>query len=140
MSYGIFHPQEEYYFETLESIFNQKGKAFEYDIVPGGHNYFNWNGVIGDALEYFFPAQPLSVTDYEQELDFKLYPNPATDSFSLSVKDEAQVTLFTISGRKVLEKTVTQNDSIDISGLNRGIYLVVVKNYRGMKTKKLIIK
>ena len=140
MSYGIFHPQEDYYFETLENIFNQKGKAFEYDIVHDGHNYFNWNGVIGDALEYFFPAQNLSITDSQSTFDFKIYPNPATDRVFVSVKEKALATLYTIYGQKVLEKVVTQGDFIDVAALNKGVYLVLIKNNEGMKTKKLIIK
>jgi enterochelin esterase family protein len=140
MSYGIFHDQEDYYFGELETILNQKGKVFESDIVHDGHNYFNWNGVIGDALEYFFPAQPLSVIDNKLEFDFKIYPNPATDRVFLSIKEKSLVTLYTINGIKVLEKEITLDGFIDVEGLNKGIYLVLVKNNTGMKAKKLIIK
>jgi hypothetical protein len=48
--------------------------------------------------------------------------------------------LYTINGIKVLEKEITLDGFIDVEGLNKGIYLVLVKNNTGMKAKKLIIK
>ena len=54
MSYGIFDTREVGYFNQLKNIFDQKGKAFEYDIVNEGHTMSNWSGVIGNALQYFF--------------------------------------------------------------------------------------
>lgn len=140
MSYGIFHDQEDIYFGILENIFNQKNKEFESDIVHDGHNYFNWNGVIGDALEYFFPAQPLGVINHQPEFDFKMYPNPATDRVFVSVKEKSLLTLYTTYGQKILEKEITPEGFLDVAGLNKGVYLVLIQNNTGMKTKKLIIK
>jgi hypothetical protein len=72
----------------------------------------------------------LGVTE-EVKNNFILYPNPATSS--LNVKGDfdsnENVTIFNMLGQVVLKKAITSNDeSIDISSLAKGIYSVYFNN------------
>ena len=72
----------------------------------------------------------LGVTD-EVKNSFVLYPNPA--STSLNVKGDfdsnESVTIYNMLGQTVLKKAITSNDeSIDISSLAKGIYSVYFNN------------
>jgi len=51
------------------------------------------------------------------------------------------ITVFTLSGKKVLEKAVFKNEeTLDISGLLKGIYLVKVDTNEGSTTQKLVVR
>jgi enterochelin esterase family protein len=140
MSYGTFAYQEDQYFGILQNIFNQKGKAFESDILNDGHNYFNWNSVIGDALEYFFPAQPLSVEDHLQPLEFSFYPNPASDRVTVITQERVSVSIFDINGRKLLEQIAENEATLNLEGFETGIYIIKVEGRQSSASKKLLIK
>lgn len=70
-----------------------------------------------------------------------LYPNPATDA--LSIKNfEGLATIFIsdVSGRLLISKDITANESVSVSYLPNGIYLVGVKLNNIKKIEKLIIQ
>lgn len=68
----------------------------------------------------------------------KLYPNPANDSFSLSIKDVKSVKIYDTVGRLV--KAFKPQNQYDISDLMAEMYVVVVKTSNGTENMKLIKK
>jgi hypothetical protein len=71
----------------------------------------------------------------------KISPNPANSVVYLEFKDIniQELTLSDITGKQILEKNViNQNVSIDISGLDRGIYLLTVQTSEGIYSTKII--
>ncbi|HKK63300.1 MAG TPA: family 16 glycosylhydrolase [Bacteroidales bacterium] len=237
MSYGIFDSREKIYFDNLKSIFEQKNKAFEYDIVHEGHTLSNWSGVIGNALMYFFSAveknyAPLVsdipnqiyyegnefttiqlddfvtdqdhpdaeitwtysgntdltvsidenriatisapqnwtgsetitfiATDPEGEFSsdqvtftlntetmisreirktlFSFYPNPATDKVTITFQGETDLSVFTITGQKVMEKKIVERDHINISDFMKGVYLLSFRYKDGLIIEKLMVE
>ena len=65
-----------------------------------------------------------------------LTPNPARDYFTVQgLETETQITLFDLTGKKVLEKNVRPDEKISVSALQKGIYTLKA----GTKTAKLII-
>ena len=75
----------------------------------------------------------LGIDEFTLNMNFSMFPNPATDVVNFSVKDDYK--LYNVSGRLVKQATNTQ--SIDISGLTSGLYLI--NNSNGI-SKKLFIK
>ena len=73
--------------------------------------------------------------------DIQLYPNP-TDNiiYYESLKSKIhKLSLFELTGNKILEKNVQQyKGSIDISHLNKGLYLIQLNTSDGIKTIKII--
>ena len=79
----------------------------------------------------------------ETKVDNKiiLYPNPATKAFQLSgLEGTATVALSDLSGRLLISKEVTSNETVSISTLPNGIYLATIKSNNTRKTEKLIIQ
>lgn len=67
-------------------------------------------------------------------------PNPTKGILNISSDQELQFSITDILGRVVLEnKTVYNNDKIDISNLNNGVYLVKVSNGISKGTQKIIL-
>lgn len=78
---------------------------------------------------------------------FKIYPNPATDQFNLSLKktsNKVAVAVFDINGRKVLNKNFDGSSNFDqainISNLTSGVYFVKINADGKKASKKLIVK
>lgn len=75
-----------------------------------------------------------------------VYPNPTSGKVYLKASnvsdDEADVSVFDISGRKVLQihKKLTENMEIDLSGQMSGTYFLRIDSEGHRKTFKLIVK
>ncbi len=64
-------------------------------------------------------------------------PNPATDYFIIQgLEKESEASVIDISGKKVIQKNVSPNEKISVTGWNKGIYFVKTENGTG----KLIIR
>ena len=71
---------------------------------------------------------------------FKMFPNPTNgDSIYFSVTEDATIKIFNVLGKTVATSEVTKSkNSINISELTRGIYLVKINSGKQFITKKLI--
>lgn len=80
--------------------------------------------------------------------DFKvtLYPNPTNDITTLNIKglkEDANITLYDLTGRKIKTYTLKQGQEkleINIKGLSSGLYNVNIQNSNYNISKKLIVK
>lgn len=75
---------------------------------------------------------------------FGIYPNPAKQSFSLSLTNgnlsNAKVDIYDLNGKLVISKVSDQNQKIDIQELNSGLYIVLVESDNKTYSKKLIVQ
>lgn len=77
------------------------------------------------------------------QIGFSLFPNPATASFTVETNFIGNYTLTIIDnlGQKVIvESCTTQRETINLNGLQHGIYFVQLKTKDGFVTKKLMVK
>ena len=88
-------------------------------------------------------ANGLSVAAF-LENDFMVYPNPATDSISVTLPDgldKGKVLLYTVLGQKVLEEKVTKGSSvISMKSLITGTYLYKIECGNGLFKSGKIVK
>ncbi len=90
-------------------ILQTKGYIYQYNEYHEGHSWGNWRAHVDNALEMFFPATPVSVTETGLLPDgfalFQNYPNPFNPGTSISYRLSAisQVTLkvYDVLGREV---------------------------------------
>lgn len=69
------------------------------------------------------------------------YPNPTTGVLFFQSELPMQVVIVDVLGKIVFQKnTVSKDDSVDLSGLQRGIYLAKMENEKGKWTEKIVIK
>jgi len=67
--------------------------------------------------------------------EIKIMPNPANDSFRVSNLDKDEdMTIYSMTGQKVMDGIVSNDQTIDISALANGLYLVKI----GSQTTKLM--
>ncbi|WP_290841951.1 T9SS type A sorting domain-containing protein [Flavobacterium sp.] len=113
--------------------------------------------VIQNQASIFFDTNPPIVTNFanttvtqlgiaEPRLDiFTLYPNPAKGSFVIRAADVSRIDLeiTDVRGVRVLSKRlslVSDEASVDISGLTSGLYFVGIASERGSVVKKLLVE
>jgi uncharacterized repeat protein (TIGR01451 family) len=117
------------------------------DVIPNSAAiYFDFNpAIVTNTFNSEFVNQ-LSIGENELS-NFILAPNPATDSFTISLADNTQtikdVFVYDISGKVVLSKKSIDNytTSVDVSNISSGMYFVEITSDLNKKvTKKLIIK
>ena len=83
----------------------------------------------------------LSVTHFDNFSKIKIFPNPTKDFFTISNNislDNFSVQVFNILGKKILEQSKLTSNKMDISALQKGIYLLKIQKENQQKTLKLI--
>jgi parallel beta-helix repeat protein len=74
----------------------------------------------------------------QKETEIKVWPNPTNGILHLVADHINKVEILNLLGQVVL--TAKDNETIDLSGLENGIYFLFVSNKNGMKAVKKIIK
>ena len=70
-----------------------------------------------------------------------LYPNPTTDAFQISgIEGLVMLRLLDINGRLLLTRQVTGNESVSVSSLPKGLYIVKLITADGTLERKVIKK
>ncbi|MCB0448170.1 MAG: T9SS type A sorting domain-containing protein, partial [Gelidibacter sp.] len=64
-------------------------------------------------------------TDEFSTQQFSIYPNPAKNSLNFKgFNENLEVSVFDILGKQVMTTSLSMNQSLDISGLNNGMYIL----------------
>ena len=98
-----------------------------------------------DRFNVHYSARTLSVEDVKSNDNLRIYT--ALSSKTVVIKGQltkaTTANLYDIQGRLVLSKVLnpnTMDNTVNISTLNTGIYVVKVKNENQVKTQKIIIE
>ena len=73
------------------------------------------------------------------EKEISVFPNPATDYFTLTINNEtiSRITVNNIIGKEVLSYDRTDVNKYDVSQLKKGIYVVRIFNHNDKLVKAL---
>lgn len=129
-------------------------KIIKYDPVDGSQTDIVDSGITGGVNELAFNAAGdlfiaqddkvsivtgvLSNKDFVKNEDFKIFPNPATNYIKVSDKISSYK-IYSVTGKEITSGNSLDN-SIDVSILNRGVYLINLKDINGIQVTKKLIK
>ena len=71
--------------------------------------------------------------------NISLYPNPSNGYVNLNSTIDLNVAIFDVLGKQVHSSTVRQNEELNLTHLNNGLYLVRINDGVNVSSKKLII-
>jgi len=97
-----------------------------------------WAGA-DDGL--YYSNEVLTTTRNINESQLKLFPNPATTQFS--IKDNAGITSVSVSdltAKTFIQKKIVENEKINISSLQKGIYIVRIITENAQSENSILIK
>ena len=107
----------------------------EFDLNAGDEDIaLNSPGIINNSN--------LSARTFNKD-DVHIYPNPVTNGrfwINHQLGNSLRLKIFSIQGKQVLSRVITQNESVNVSNLKSGIYLINLTADDYKATKKLIIK
>ncbi|MCT8339966.1 FG-GAP-like repeat-containing protein [Flavobacteriaceae bacterium TK19130] len=84
-------------------------------------------------------SNELSVTQTQQVSPLKIYPNPSSDSFTVSVIEEYTYVVFDSTGKQLLEGVLKEGRAqIDLSAFKQGIYFLQLSNGSETFAHKLV--
>ncbi|MCH2229228.1 MAG: T9SS type A sorting domain-containing protein [Crocinitomicaceae bacterium] len=96
------------------------------------------SGVTGNTI-ITISNQSVGIDDLSNIHKLTIYPNPAGNQLYIRTDEKIElITVVDVTGKTI--KAITNNDSIDVSNLNGGIYFLQVKTNEGISSKKFLKK
>ncbi len=91
------------------------------------------------ALPNSLSTTLLAVSNFEAS-EVKLFPNPSTGVISINTTTPVAVSIIDVTGKVVFVATnVTKDKNIDLSGLQKGMYLAKISSENATTTEKIIL-
>jgi len=111
---------------------------FAYSAQTGQNEDFEVNFIVHQDSVYPENYYNLiEINELQESLEF--YPNPVSETLYLQNVDlDSEVKIFDIQGRLVLRKLLTGSQSVNIDGLESGLYIVVCETEKETKLGKFI--
>lgn len=95
------------------------------------------------CTEFIIPPVSSGIGESDPTLSFELFPNPATDYFTLSTAISGRFEVMDITGKTVMQGPFEQTDktiTVNCSALHSGHYIVRVSDAKGNSaTRRLVI-
>lgn len=67
--------------------------------------------------------------------DFELYPNPAENVIKFNLSGKKDIIVYDLTGKKVIEKYGQTVDQLDLTGLDKGFYIIHINGNRNIIKK-----
>ena len=99
------------------------------------------NSSYGQVEDYTIEIGGLAVGESVNQVNnLQVYPNPATDILNITkVSDKATYTIYSMSGQTVNKGKVV-NNKVQVSQLQKGVYIIAVDNNGELSKVKFIKK
>ncbi|SEK28852.1 Por secretion system C-terminal sorting domain-containing protein [Aquimarina amphilecti] len=121
----------------LNSVANDDGANWAEAVTTFGSGDLGTPGDVNDN------ASTLSIDTFDDESEnFNIFPNPNNSGFvniTTTTNASVSVSVFDMLGKQVISQTLN-NNLLNLSHLNAGIYLVKLDQNNGSVTKKLVIE
>lgn len=126
---------------ALDDHDSYRGAWGVYPLLPSG------TILVSDMQYGLFVLKPSIDLDIHQEIkqtNMSIYPNPAQNELKIGLPNNEKlisVSVYDSTGSIILKNTTTSaNNTLDISSLNSGIYILKVQGLRTSYQEKLIVK
>lgn len=105
--------------------------------------YFDFNPPIITNTALNTISRTIGISEYGQSkaVLFQAFPNPATEVLNLELEagiGKAGIELHDLQGKKLMELSMTENTSIDVSDLPSGVYILSA-NTNGLSQQKRVV-
>lgn len=101
-----------------------------------------YNGGTSSYDQFSVTTDTASTKNFDAIAGLKMYPNPVTGNvlnISSTANLDMNVAIFDVLGKQVINTKVT-NNTVNVSSLNTGVYIVKVTEDGKTATRKLVVK
>lgn len=123
---------ENFYFNNMDNPF-----SYSIEETSNVNKTLTVTNILGNQAIY--TSEVLTVQEFTNS-SIKIYPNPVNSILSVynnTIFENLKITTFDLFGKKVLP---TSFNSIDMNGLNSGLYIILIEDQNGELVTKKIIK
>jgi hypothetical protein len=123
-------------FEESEA-FNQDISSWCVSNISSEPNDFSTNSSLIESNKPVWGTCPTASVDDQNQLDILIYPNPSSDTVYIDGNySQLEAVVYDILGKQVMNKSIT--NSIDISQLEKGVYILQLSDGVKLSTRKII--
>lgn len=135
---GITTDFKEYF---VEFTANKSESNARFSILMGGNNADVFIDYV--TLTKICNNNKLAAGEIPNPSLANIYPNPTNDYIHVALlneKQDAEITLFDLTGKSILTQQINQlgNSIIDLSGLSSGSYLVRIQTANSVSTQRIV--
>ena len=130
-NHGWYHTSEQYDTD-YECHFTIKNADDEILFTSSEHS----DGIF---LTYNNDCENVSVEEVSVS-NIRLYPNPTNGVINIEGNGAMTISVMNVLGQKVMEMSVTDNATLDLSGFESGIYMIRIETANGTMTEKVNIR
>ncbi len=117
-------------------------------LTNDAYKYWNSSGteiMDGDSSVYYYQYAVTGINEIEPaEKNICIYPNPSNGKFTLTSNSIIQsIVIFNISGKLIYSDSAfiqQKQREIDLSGYNKGVYILKIQTRKGIDVTKLLIQ
>ena len=85
--------------------------------------------IVENASKRIYQLNAVTGVNNIKNASIKIYPNPTNDFIYFEgLKEDNIVNIYDVQGKIVVTKLINEKGSIDLSGLNKGVYVVKIAN------------
>ena len=146
-SFRIYRSTDNEDYEVIATVESTENQYFDVTGVNGLYYYqvtaYNADcesmpAVTSDYNSDYVMVEVLSID--ENVVSAIVYPNPASEMLNISSEGLTNVSVFNVVGQRVIDVEVNADEyTLDVSGLEIGIYMLNVSSTKGNFTRKISI-
>ncbi len=127
--------------------------GIDLNTVEENHKYYNLNGywknssIKGELLvqPVFGKANHIGIDEVEYKIEFNIFPNPVSNYLNFEIASQNyyenfEITIYNIYGAEMYHDFHSSKGNIEVSTLQKGIYLINIVSENGIRTTKKFIK
>ncbi|MCB0838664.1 MAG: T9SS type A sorting domain-containing protein, partial [Bacteroidetes bacterium] len=134
---GSMVPKMQAMYDTMQNIGFSNDELFYLVENDGQHSEWFWAREFGDAYQWLFGDLVLNI-EVKDDLPVHVFPNPFTDSITLTTNEKLNISLIDLNGNLVHQVYVSGNETLHFEHLPAGIYLLKVAHKEKTQIRKLI--
>lgn len=101
-----------------------------------------WSRVFKQTI--FIEGGTTNFEEVKNDIILKVFPNPANDIINIKVEGSKNsimsCKIIDASGKLVLNISVLQKQTVDVSGLSKGVYSLIIYNETVFKSERIVIR
>ena len=119
------------------SAFNQDISSWCVANIDSEPTQFSDNAPLSESNKPVWGTCPTASIEDQNQLDISIYPNPSSDMVYLDGNyTQLKVVMYDILGKQVMNKAIT--NSIDISHLEKGVYMLQLSDGVKLTTQRIL--
>ncbi|MBN2616365.1 MAG: T9SS type A sorting domain-containing protein [Bacteroidales bacterium] len=134
------------YSDSVSGCYFRPVKGGTYDVTYSADGYVTktYSGLV--ARDGHLTVQNVAlkpdvnwITGHEKNKPF-IYPNPSRGKITLKgITGMSTIKLYSLSGVLILSKNIMEDHSMDLSGLPRGTYIMIIENEGTQRIQKVVL-